>query len=87
MYKAHRPFTPSIHNVSSVIYGPMYTPNFVHEVYDLYSGVHGLYALYVRHTPCTGRILRVHNVSSVIYCPMYTPNFVHEVYDLYRAHA
>lgn len=27
MYKTYRPFTLSIHNVSSVIYGPMYTPN------------------------------------------------------------
>ena len=32
-YKAYR---PSIPNVSSVKYGPMYALNFLGEVYDLY---------------------------------------------------
>ena len=37
MYKAYQVYTMyKAYNVSSVIYGPMYTPNFVHEVYDMY---------------------------------------------------
>ena len=35
-YTAYSPCTPSISYVSSVIYGLMYAPNLVHEVYDLY---------------------------------------------------
>ena len=34
-YKAYSPCTPSIPYVWSVIYGLMYAPNLVHEVYDL----------------------------------------------------
>jgi len=59
----------------------MYTPNFVHEVYNLYR-------VYAQRTKLIGRVHQpsITNVSPVIYGPMYTPNFVQEVYNLYRAY-
>jgi hypothetical protein len=59
MYKVYRKCKPSTFNVSPVIYGPMYTPNIVHEVNALY-------------TTCTGfmpYVLRWHPISPTTIIP------------------
>ena len=90
MYKAYRPFTPSIHNVSSVIYGPMYTPNVLHEVYVLYRA-------YAQRTKRTGLVHQVYTMYHRLYMVQcihqivhtkYTPctGRLHDVYPMYKAY-
>ena len=65
-YKEYSPCTPSIPYVSSVIYGLMYAPNLVHEVYDLVYGVwpffNEAYDLHRTYGWRTKSLVRVHQV-------------------------
>ena len=78
-FKTYSPCSPIIPYVSSVIYGLMYAPNLVHEIYDLYrtygwrtqriSRVHQVYPMYHRRymVKCVRSILDYGSIVSDAY--------------------